>query len=184
MYGFSPYINPDPARYGFAQAAAKISAASTPPKLYAPSSAANNLLLDKEITLDDADKNNILVTDSINVLSPLNSPFDGKKLFSDTKPPSSVAILDNSMYKFENSMHKFDKRMEKLENQFGLLQQTVSALNHKFYILLAPFQSHMHSASAVSPSAVPQIVQDSASANPTTPSDTLPVSESTVGSNK
>jgi hypothetical protein len=36
------------------------------------SSVTNNLLLDKEIPLDDADKNNILVSDSISVLSPPN----------------------------------------------------------------------------------------------------------------
>jgi hypothetical protein len=101
MYGIY-YINPNPSRYGFAEAAARISAErNSPPKTSGPPSEIHTHLLEKTIPLDE---NNLLVTDSIYVLSPSNSPLDGKILFPETvtKSPPSVAILANRTDTLEN----------------------------------------------------------------------------------
>ncbi len=70
MYG-PRFYNPDNDRYGLVKAAPSIAARNShSPE---PPSEINTPLLEKQIPLDDADKNNILVTDSIYVLSSSNS---------------------------------------------------------------------------------------------------------------
>ncbi len=127
----------------------------------------NTSLLEKKIPFDD---NNIIVTESISVLSPSDTPLDGKILFPDTKPPPSDATLEIRMYKLEDRMDHMENRMDKLQTQ-------VSTIEQKLDLLLALFQSQTSSVPAVSLSAVSQIVQDTVSASPTTPSETLPVPE-------
>ena len=76
------------------------------------------------------------------------------------------------MDKLEHRMDNFENQLDLIRADFSTLKQQVSAVDQKFDIFLALFHSHMPSVPAVS-----QIVQDSASARPTTPSETLPVSE-------
>jgi hypothetical protein len=187
MYG-PRFYHPDNDRYGLVKAAAAISAARTsPPKTLRPPSEINTPILEKKIPLDDDDQNNILVTDPINVLSPSNSPLDGKILFPETvtKSPPSVTILEHRTDKLENLADLLGQKIEDnkrtTDDRLTALEQQVDLLNQKFDTLLALLTSQKPSAPVVSPSAVPQIqwqiVQDSASASPADPSEILPVSE-------
>ncbi len=179
MYG-PRFYHPDNDRYGLVKAAASIAARNLPPKTSRPPSEINTPILEKKIPLDDDDQNNILVTDSINVLSPSHSPLDGKILFPETVTKTSespsIAILENRTDKLENLA---DLLRQTIEDNKKTSDDSLTAIEQKLDILLALFQSQMPSVPAVSPSAVSQIVQDFVSASPADPSETLPVPKNT-----
>jgi hypothetical protein len=89
-------------------------------------------LLEKKISFDD---NNILVTDSISVLSPSDTPLTGKILFPHAKPEALLDIAESRLDKLENQVDLIKQTIDDIQpatvnNRFSEINRTISDMKH------------------------------------------------------
>jgi hypothetical protein len=87
----------------------------------------NTSLLAKQTPFDD---NNILVTESISVLSPSGTPLGGKILFPNARPEARLDLAENLLADLENQVdlikQTIDDNQQTVNTRFSEINQTIS----------------------------------------------------------